>query len=207
MVAFVIFALIALIMVVLLTAATKSNESNDNSNSKLSPSKEYYNSHTSASKIYQALETIKILQSTNKYDTFTSRLSFLCDLSKDISKYKSSKQYEEYVNMAIKRYKQAYKTDIITRRQKDFIRDPDIIPNHDFTAKLKARFFIDFCEAMQDEINKLKTEAAKQRRKDHVRDVAISIIQELKANNHIALANGIAEDAAQLGVTIDKASI
>lgn len=193
-------------MIVLFMAASASNKTQGNSN-KLSPSKIYYNTHAPAGKIYQALETIKILQSTNKYDTFTSRLSFLCDLSEDISKYKNSNQYEEYVNMAIKRYKQAYKTDIITRRQKDFIRDPDIIHNHDFTAKLKARFFIDFCEAMQDEINKLKTEAAKQRRKDHVRDVAISIIQELKANNHIALANGIAEDAAQLGVTIDKASI
>lgn len=193
-------------MIVLFMAASASNKPQGNSN-KLSPSKIYYNTHAPAGKIYQALETIKILQSTNKYDTFTSRLSFLCDLSKDISKYKNSNQYEEYVNMAIKRYKQAYKTDIINRRQEDFIRDPDIIHNHDFTAKLKARFFIDFCEVMQDEINKLKTEAAKQRRKDHVRDVAISIIQELKANNHIALANGIAEDAAQLGVTIDKASI
>lgn len=193
-------------MIVLFMAASASNKTQGNSN-KLSPSKIYYNTHAPAGKIYQALETIKILQSTNKYDTFTSRLSFLCDLSEDISKYKNSNQYEEYVNMAIKRYKQAHKTDIITRRQKDFIRDPDIIHNHDFTAKLKARFFIDFCEAMQDEINKLKTETAKQRRKDYVRDVALSIIQELKANNHIALAIDIADDAAQLGVIIDKASI
>lgn len=207
MIAFVIFALIALIMVVLFTAATKSNEPNDNSKSKLSASKKYYNNHAPASKIYQALETIKILQSTNKYDTFTSRLSFLCDLSKDISKYKNSKQYEEYANIAIKQYKKNYKIEIINRRQKDFIKDPDIIHNHDFTAKLQARFFDDFCEAMQNEINKLKTEAAKQRRKDQVRDVALSIIQELKTNNHIALAIGIADGAARLGVIIDKASI
>ena len=104
--------------------------------------------------------------------------------------------------MAIKQYKQTYKTNIITRRQQEFLDNPNIENNHSFTAKLKARFFIDFCEAMQDEICKLKTEKAKQKRRNYVREVALLIIEELKTNNHIALVNGVINDAARLGVEI-----
>lgn len=183
---------------------TASNKKSHGGNHELSRSELYYQAHNPASKIYQALETIKILQNTDKYETFSSRESFLYELSKDIVQYLPSNHYKDYVDMAVKQYKQTYKTNIITRRQQEFIENPDIKNNHSFTAKLKARFFADFCEAMQSEINRLKTEKAKQKRRDHVKEVALSIIEYLKTNNHILLANGIVDDAAQLGVEIDK---
>lgn len=193
-----IFILIALILVWAITRGKKEVEKHE-----LSKSDMLCNANPpEVCKIYQALETINILQNTNKYDTFSSRFNFLIDLSESIVKYQNSGLYDKYVNTAIQQYKQAYKTNIITMRQKDFIANPKMTSNHSFSAKLKARFFIDFCEAMQDEINKLKTEASKQRKRNFVKDVAVSMMQELKANGHLALANGIADNAAKLGVFI-----
>lgn len=198
-----IFILIGLITIVLIMAIIGGGKKQIGRR-ELSQSNLYYRTNTPASKIYQALETINILQNTKKYDTFTSRFAFLLELSESIVKYQNCSCYEDYVNTAIQQYKQTYKTNKITLRQKDFIANPDMTSNHSFSAKLKARFFIDFCEAMQDEMNKLKTEASKQRKRNFVKDVAVSMMQELKANGHLALANGIVDDAAKLGVLIDR---
>lgn len=198
-----IFILIAIIAIAIGAAASSAKRTKSAGLS----SAAYRQAHFPPSKIYQALETIEILEHTKNYDTFKSRMSFLSDLSKDIHVFRNSSKYNSFVNVALDQYKKAYQKNAISRWQREFIETPNISVNHDFTARLEARFFIDFCEAMQDEINRLKTEAAKQKRKNRVREVAVSIIEDHRTNNHIGLATLIADEALKLGVEIDKSSI
>lgn len=154
---------------------------------------------TVTGKIYQALETISILQKTKKWETFTSRLDFLFKLSLSINELCISDQDKE---AAIRQYLETYKRGVLSMRQKDFLDNPVLESNDGFLAKLKARFFTSFCEDIMIEIDSLKTDAAKQKRLEHIKFVALSIIDDLEKSNHIGLSELVKQEAEQRGVTL-----
>lgn len=150
-------------------------------------------------KLFQALETIGILQNTSKWETFTSRMDYLYDLSLILNTLHITNQNKE---IATRQYLNAYNKRVLSMRQKDFLDNPNLDSNDSFLAKLKARFFTDFCETMMNEIGGLKTDKAKQKRKEHIKNVALSIINDLENTNHIGLSRLVKQEAEQCGVTL-----
>lgn len=55
---------------------------------------------------------------------------------------------------------------------------------------------------MTNEIENIKTDNAKQKRKEHIKEVASSIMQDLENSNHIGLSTLIKQEAEQCGVIL-----
>ena len=160
-----------------------------------------------ATQICQALETIHTLEHTHKYEPFLSQLALLEKLSTDINATPNDKLYKQHIETAVAQYKKIHKTSSITRHQKEFLGNPNLADNHNLTAKLKTRFFLSFCDYMGEEIGKHKDITAQELLKKRVKEVALSLVKDLEATDHIALAQTIIGESQKLGITISNTSV
>ncbi len=143
-----------------------------------------------------ALMEIKAMQKCCDYDIFCSHLSKLKEISVQIKN--SSEDAKQTFNA--EEYKKTFGT--LTRRQRDYIDNPDLETNHRLIALLKARFFCDFCENMIVVIDKTKSQEEKRKKEEFIKRVAIEITTYLECHNHIGLVTGVIQDAKAAGVDI-----
>lgn len=156
--------------------------------------------------IYLALEAIYAMQHTSDYMIFSSKLSLLKEISQTLATNKEeSIEYKK--REAINMFTRKHTNSRISRRQEEFLSSLNIEEDNGCLAKMEARFFIDFCEKMRDRIELSNTDKEREELKGYAKEVATKLIADLKRNDHVALARGIAQDVSKLGVRVNTSTI
>lgn len=129
--------------------------------------------------IIQILETVNILETTVNIDTFASRLLFLRERVKSIYPYVSNDIYRSAFDEGISLYHEQYPNILISELQREILASPLIINTDDFNAMIKTNFFKRYCERIYNEMEKLKQDTAKERRRKKVMETAKIILSQL----------------------------
>lgn len=110
-------------------------------------------------KLIQLLETTYILHSTAKFETFKSRLNFLTKLLPELLPA-ADKDYTEFANQAKQAYKSRYPDRCLSLQQIEAIDNPKSITKNSLMI-CYVDFFKRYCLDVENQILKLKTNAAK----------------------------------------------
>lgn len=119
-------------------------------------------------KIVQTLESINILQTTKCINTLIGRIEFILKIYEGLIIVSSKNTYTNNINIAVERYSSMYYNKPITEIQLLLI----TCPNSENLKLLIAECIVDcyaaFAEKQEEEISKLKTAKAKERRRENV---------------------------------------
>lgn len=112
-------------------------------------------------RMFQMLESFKIIDSTVKLDIFTQRLDFLYQLAKEIPQ---SDNLKHFADITLRNYTRKYPKVFITPTYRQIIEQPQIVCSDKFRDEAATAFYLRTCENLKENISTLKTTAAKQRR-------------------------------------------
>lgn len=141
---------------------------------KLSSSRDKLN--TISGKMQQILESVQIIDTTVKYDTFDSRLSFLI---KTVSSLPADYDKEAVSKKVLASFQKLYPDKEISPLMNQVLSHPKHILNIDFQDEAYAAFFCRFCELMSSEVLSLKTKPAKMRRIQSANEIFMEISNKL----------------------------
>lgn len=146
----------------------------------LATKKQKYDVHTRliTGRMFQMLESFKIIDSTIKLDTFTQRLNLLRDLAKDIPQ---NENIQHFSDLALKTYARKYPKEFITQTYRQILVQPQIACSDKFRDEAATAFYIRHCEKLKEDISTLKTTAAKQRRIKQAEELSEKIIDMLSS--------------------------
>ncbi|MCE2616080.1 hypothetical protein [Phocaeicola oris] len=142
-------------------------------------------------KLLQLLETAYILHNTTKFETFKSRINFLSKLLPELLP-PTDKDYIEFANQAEQEYKSRYPDRHLSQRQIEVIGNPKCITQESLMI-CYVDFFKRYCLDLENQILKLKTSTAKQKRINQVANTAKIIIAALSVNNGGKFANSVSQ--------------
>lgn len=123
-------------------------------------------------RMFQLLESVYLLEHTVKYDILITRYDFLQTISIQLSSFRNDPNYMQCAQMALKEYKSKYYDHIISQLQNDLLNNPAIIQENNFLPQQQVAFFMRYCDRMENEMQSLKTKAAKERRIEKINDTA-----------------------------------
>lgn len=130
----------------------------------------------------QLLESINILNTTKNLDTLVGRHEFISEIYDDFVKASKNKRYISDVQVAIDQYKTRYYDRIL----KDFEIQLLVKPDHeyltDYYSDCLFNCFNEFYKEQMKQIENLRKDDAKQRRKEKVVEIAIKTISEFEKN-------------------------
>lgn len=137
--------------------------------------------------IKQIMETVYVLETTKKYDVFTSRLEFLLELLKVYQAALEAGNIDNTIKKGLELYMRLYYNREITTCQIHVLEDPKKYVTKEFIAELYISFFSRYSRQLKDEQLSLKTQKAKDKRTDQLIETGIKIkdkLQELSMNHY-----------------------
>jgi hypothetical protein len=123
-----------------------------------------YQKETVIGKIYQALESIEIIETTKNIDTLESRYNFLLQLFQELKLASYTPRYVNDVQVALDQYKQMYYDKTPTQIQLVGLLKPKDFDMVTFYCNSIYNCFIKHYETQMKEIAILKTESGKKGR-------------------------------------------
>lgn len=143
--------------------------------------------------MYKVLESTYLIENTMKYDIFKSRIEFIRQLSVDLIAYRKNNDYIQCSLSALNIYKSKYYDHIISKLQNDILNDPSIVNQADFYDEQIILWFKRFCDKMGADINSLKTNKAKDNRREKVLEYSKIISSEINNKKSIEYQTVISE--------------
>lgn len=135
--------------------------------------------HLNAAKIKQILECIYTCENTKKLDTLQSAFTFLGnEIPSYITVYTES-MVKRNVKEGTSLYLRLYYDRTLSTLQTKILENPKYLEETDFWVTCIVNFFLRYCESMRKEIDSLKTQKAKDRRKDMIDDTGKKCAQML----------------------------
>jgi hypothetical protein len=129
----------------------------------------------------QVMETVYIIGTSKNIETIKSRHDFLLTIIDTLKQGQNNPQYSVYIQAAIDYYKSSY----YDRPPKDYqltiLSNPSDFDLNDFYCKALLNAMKRFCGEQENEINALKRENAKAKRKAKVIETIKSTQAELQA--------------------------
>jgi hypothetical protein len=131
----------------------------------------------------QLLESIYIMETTKNIDTLEGRLNFINQVYDNFILASEKPTYRNHIQEVISIYKTMYYDRFLTERQAFLLLNPNEEYMRYFCSDCIVDCFFKYKEHQISEIKKLKTDSAKVRRKNDIKNngnIAISIIQRYK---------------------------
>lgn len=154
-------------------------------------------------KMFQTLEAVYQIEHTVKWDVFNSNLQFLESVSSDLISFRTNDQYTEYAKSALNDYKSKYYDHELSNLQNNIINSPSIIQTLEFHDKQRVSWFERYCASMRSDIESLKTEPAKEKRREKILDAAKTILSELNHESSIQYHPIIIEHLKDFGINMN----
>lgn len=153
--------------------------------------------------IFQALETIHLLDTTVKRDIFFSRFSFLRKIAPSLIDGSQKASYPKWLVIAFNEYKNKYYDRDITEHQKQILTYPEQILTSEFRGQQYVRWFKHFCDTKENEIQALKTESAKQRRRDQALECAKYLLGNLMSKEYYPYHSQITKELMRFDINLN----
>src|SRR5574344_2534492 len=150
--------------------------------------------------MYKVLESIYLIENTLKYDIFKSRMEFLRQLSVDLIAYRKNNDYIQCTLSALNIYKSKYYDHVISKLQNDILNDPSIVNQSGFYDEQSILWFKRFCDKMCADIDSLKTDKAKENRREKVLEYSKIILSEINNKNSIDYQVIVSEELIRFGI-------
>lgn len=138
--------------------------------------------------MFQMLESFHLIDSTVKFDVFTRRLDLLAKLANTLPKNADQKKC---IELALQAYRHKYPTVPTSPTIRRILDQPEIATSSKFRDEAYTAFYMRLCAKLKDEINTLKTAAAKQRRIKQANDIAEIILERLASSDRLQYAEYI----------------
>jgi hypothetical protein len=152
------------------------------------------------SKMHQVLESTYLVENTLKHDIFKSRMEFLRQLSADLIASRKNNDYTQCTSSALNIYKSKYYDHVISKLQNDILNDPSIVNQSDFYDEQSILWFKRFCDKMSADIDSLKTNKAKENRREKVLEYSKIVLSEINNNNSTEYHTVISEQLIRFGL-------
>lgn len=146
-------------------------------------------------RMFQMLESFKIIDTTVKLDVFTQRLNFLYKLAKEMPQ---SNNLKLFADITLKNYASKYPKVFITPTYRQIVEQPQIVCSDKFRDEAATAFYMRTCENLKETILTLKTSAAKQRRIKQAEEWAEIITDMLCSYDKQRYAETIREACAKV---------
>lgn len=130
----------------------------------------------------QLLESINILNSTKSLDTLIGRYEFISKMYDDFVKASHNPRYVSDIQRAIDQYKTMYYDKILNDFEIELLAQPDHEKLTDYYTQCLFSSFMGFCKEQAAQIETLKREDAKQRRKEKILEIGNQTIFEFDKN-------------------------
>jgi len=130
----------------------------------------------------QLLESINILNTTKNLDTLIGRYDFVSKMYDDFVKASHNKRYISDIQVAIDQYKTMYYDRILKDYELQLLVQPDHDNLTDYYSECLFNCFNGFYKEQIEQIENLKRDDAKQRRKEKVVEIADKTISEFDKN-------------------------
>lgn len=130
----------------------------------------------------QLLESINILNTTKNLDTLIGRYEFVSKMYDDFVKASHNKRYISDIQIAIDQYKSMYYDRILKDYELQLLVKPDNENLTDYYSDCLFKCFNEFYKEQMEQIENLKRDDAKQRRKEKVIEIADNTISEFDKN-------------------------
>jgi len=117
-------------------------------------------------KAIQLLESIYIVETTKNLDTLSGRIDFINGMYGYFIPASKMKSYQGHMASVIDEYKAMYYDRMLTENQVNLLLYPNIENIHLFYSDCIVSCYIRYVEQQTIEMNKLKTEAGKERRRE-----------------------------------------
>jgi TM2 domain-containing membrane protein YozV len=130
----------------------------------------------------QLLESINILNTTKNLDTLIGRYDFVSKMYDDFVKASHNKRYISDIQVAIDQYKTMYYDRILKDYELQLLVQPDHDNLTDYYSECLFNCFNGFYKEQIEQIENLKRDDAKQRRKEKVVEIADKTISEFYKN-------------------------
>jgi TM2 domain-containing membrane protein YozV len=130
----------------------------------------------------QLLECINILNSTKSLDTVVGRYVFISKIYDDFIKSSHNKRYISDIQVAIDQYKSMYYDRMLKDYELQLLVQPDHENLTDYYSDCLFSCFNGFYKEQIHQIENLKRDDAKQRRKEKVVEIAYKTISEFDKN-------------------------
>lgn len=129
----------------------------------------------------QVMETVYIIGTSRNIETIKSRHNFLLTIIDTLKQRQNNPQYSVYIQAAIDYYKSVYYDRSPQDYQLAILSNPNDFDLNDFYCKALVNAMKRFCGEQENEINALKKENAKAKRKAKVIEAIKSTQAELQA--------------------------
>jgi len=129
----------------------------------------------------QVMETVYIIGTSKNIETIKSRHDFLLTIIDTLKKAQNNPQYSVYIQAALDYYKSTYYDRSPLDCQLAIISSPNNFDLNDFYCKALVSAMKRFCGEQENEINALKKENAKMKRKTKVIEAIKSTQAELQS--------------------------
>ncbi|MCF8303723.1 MAG: TM2 domain-containing protein [Bacteroidales bacterium] len=130
----------------------------------------------------QLLESINILNTTKSLDTLSGRYEFISNMYHDFVKASHNRRYISDIQVAIDQYKTMYYDRILNDYELQLLVRPDHEKLTDYYSDCLFNCFNGFYEEQKEQIETLKRDDAKQRRKEKIIEIADKTISEFDKN-------------------------
>lgn len=145
-------------------------------------------------RMFQMLESFKIVDSTVKLEIFTQRLEMLCNLAQSLPTNTNLTQLAE---STLKTYARKYPNVYITPTYRLILQQPQTVCSSKFLDEAATAFYMRFCSKLKEGMSVLKTQVAKQRRITQAKECAEKVIIMLTSHDkqkYIDAINGACSD-------------
>lgn len=129
--------------------------------------------------IKQILESIALIENTERIDVLKSSFKFLSSVLSQYLVTKERINVDDVVAKGIALYRKMYYDRIISETQIEILKNPNCINDNIFYANNIVRCFMKYANTIEKQIDSLKTEKAKDRRKTILADTGRICAQEL----------------------------
>jgi TM2 domain-containing membrane protein YozV len=130
----------------------------------------------------QLLESTNILNTTKNLDTLIGRYDFVSKMYDDFVKASHNKRYTSDIQVSIDQYKTMYYDRILKDYELQLLVQPDHNNLTDYYSECLFNCFNGFYKEQIEQIENLKRDDAKQRRKEKVVEIADKTISEFDKN-------------------------
>lgn len=127
----------------------------------------------------KVMETVNIIATSKKIETIISRYSFLVHTLPTLEKYRLTSQYSNYIQQAKEQYASMYPNRPIADYQQAILEDPNGFSLDNFYCQALVAAMQRFVNEQVSEIESLKTENSKQKRRIKVNETIQKAISEL----------------------------
>ena len=153
-------------------------------------------------KMFQALESIYLIENTLKLNIFKERCEFLYKIASELAANRDNLNYSEYAQSAFQINKSKYYDRVISQLQNVIINNPSMALNADFYYQQEVLWFKRYCNKMDLEINALKTKAAKERRYETILEIAKTILTDLSYKEAIKYHSEIHNELKHFNINL-----